>query len=81
VLEITFINVGYGEGILVEYIIEGFSRNRPFVLLIDGGSAGDEEYKGGNTGRIRTVEYLPARGITIKEFWAGCVISKKAARF
>jgi beta-lactamase superfamily II metal-dependent hydrolase len=59
-LRISFINVGYGEAILLEDVEPG---KAPFVLLIDGGSAEPEEYEGG-TGRIRAAEYLAKRGIS-----------------
>jgi competence protein ComEC len=63
VLKISFINVGYGEGILLE-ASETDSAVPPFVILIDGGSAEDEEYAGNTTGRIRAEDYLARRGIT-----------------
>jgi hypothetical protein len=53
VLKITFINVGYGEGILVE-AGEGDARQ---TILIDGGSGEDEEYSQGAK-RIRAKDYL-----------------------
>jgi competence protein ComEC len=59
-LVITFINVGYGESILLE---AGENKSKT-VILIDGGSGEDGEYTG-NTGRIRTVEYLAKKGIAV----------------
>lgn len=53
-MEVTFINVGYGESILIEQ--DGAA------LLIDGGSGEDAEYAG-ESGRIRAAEYLRLRGI------------------
>lgn len=52
--EITFINVGYGEAILV--------RRGPFVMLIDGGSDEPGEYPR-PLPRIRCLDYLRDRGI------------------
>ena len=57
-LKITFINVGYGEGILIESG-EGAARQ---TILIDGGSGEDEEYSQGQ-GRIRAKDYLAQKGI------------------
>lgn len=52
-MKITFINVGYGEAILI--------RHNGFTLLIDGGSALDEEYAA--PGRIRAADFLQKEGI------------------
>lgn len=57
-LKITFINVGYGEAILLE--VTGQKSKQ--VILIDGGSGEDEEYSGG-AGRIRAKDYLARNGI------------------
>lgn len=60
-MEITFINVGYGESIL----ITEKDPERPdgqFVMLIDGGSSLDSEYTG-TSGRIRSFDFLGKRGI------------------
>lgn len=53
-MELTFINVGYGEAILI--------RDGRFVMLIDGGSDEDVEYAGG-AGRIRCVDAIKALGV------------------
>ena len=58
-LKVTFINVGYGESILLEV----WEKESKTVIVIDGGSAEDEEYSG-DTGRIRAREYLVKKGIT-----------------
>ena len=63
-LKISFINVGYGESIL----LEAGKDHSGTVILIDGGSGEDEEYTSGSvknagTGRIRTKDYLAKRGI------------------
>jgi len=60
-MEITFINVGYGEAILVT--CESPERaDGQFVMLIDGGSSMDSEYTG-KSGRIRARDFLRKRGI------------------
>jgi competence protein ComEC len=60
VLSITFINVGYGESILIELAADESKS----VILIDGGSAEDEEYSG-SSGRIRTTDYLAKKNIGV----------------
>jgi competence protein ComEC len=62
-LRITFINVGYGESILIEVEENGTNT----IGLIDGGSGEDNEYSGG-TGRIRARDFLANRGITTLDF-------------
>ena len=60
-MKLTFVNVGYGEAILLECPDE----SRPgglFTLLIDGGSAEAEEYADRSTGRIPLADYLAKRG-------------------
>lgn len=54
-MEMTFINVGYGDAILIQ--------NRGFTLLLDGGSALPEEFAD-SAYRIPAVEYLQAAGIS-----------------
>jgi len=53
-LEVTFINVGYGDAILIQ--------KRGFTMLLDGGSALAEEFEG-YPHRIPAAEYLEAAGI------------------
>ena len=56
-LKLTFVNVGYGEAVLLECP----DRTRPggnFVMVIDGGSAEPMEYLHTQSGRIRLAEYL-----------------------
>lgn len=53
--EITFINVGYGESILLK------TENR--TILIDGGSNEREEYMS-KSGRIRAIDFLKERKIS-----------------
>ncbi|MDR1177633.1 MAG: MBL fold metallo-hydrolase, partial [Spirochaetaceae bacterium] len=57
-LKITFINVGYGDAILLE------SGEGAFRILIDGGSGGEEEFASPLSGRIRSSAYLERLGIT-----------------
>ena len=60
-MDITFINVGYGESILITCEDPG-QEDGLFVMLIDGGSDMDSEYVG-NSGRIRAADFLMKRGI------------------
>ena len=60
-MDITFINVGYGESILIT-CEDPASADGQFVMLIDGGSAMDSEYEG-PSGRIRALDYLKKKGI------------------
>ena len=57
-LKLTFINVGYGESILLQCVETGFT------MLVDAGGAEPSEYADASSGRIRTHEYL--RGIGLK---------------
>lgn len=61
-MKLTFVNVGYGEAMLIECpdpnCIDG-----TFVMVIDGGSAESEEYIGSTSGRVPFSEYLAERGI------------------
>lgn len=61
-MKLTFVNVGYGEAILLECP----DPSRPsgvFVMVIDGGSAEEEEYRDRASGRIPLAEYLEDRGL------------------
>ena len=61
-MKLTFINVGYGEAILLECP----DPSRPggaFVMVIDGGSGEAEEYRDRYTGRIPMAEYLSSIGL------------------
>lgn len=60
--QVTFINVGNGDAILVEVPDENCREGR-FVMLIDGGSNENAEYEETATGRIRAAEYLEQKGI------------------
>jgi competence protein ComEC len=61
-MTLTFVNVGYGEAILLECPDPARPGGR-FVMVIDGGSAEEEEYQDRSSGRIPFVEYLRARGV------------------
>lgn len=60
--QVTFINVGNGDAILVEVPDENCREGR-FVMLIDGGSNENAEYEETATERIRAAEYLEQKGI------------------
>lgn len=59
ILTVTFINVGYGEAILVTLARQ---NARPWVMLIDGGSAEAGEFTG-DSGRQPAAGFLAGRGI------------------
>ena len=56
-MKLTFVNVGYGEAILLE-IPEASRRDGIFTALIDGGSADRQEYEDRSSGRIPVWDYL-----------------------
>ena len=60
-MDITFINVGYGESILIT-CEDQEAEDGQFVMLIDGGSNMDQEYTG-QSGRIRSRDFLKKKGI------------------
>lgn len=62
-LQITFINVGNGDAILIAAPVSD-KREEWFYLLIDGGSGEEQEYVQGKTGRIPVAEYLQLHGIS-----------------
>lgn len=55
-LTLTFVNVGYGEAILLQ--------RGSFTALIDGGAGDPREYENSTTGRIRVIDYLRKRKIS-----------------
>ena len=60
--QVTFINGGNGDAILVE-VPNGNCREGRFVMLIDGGSNENVEYEETATERIRAAEYLEQKGV------------------
>lgn len=60
-MKLTFVNVGYGEAILLECPDPGFADG-VFVMVIDGGSAEAEEFSDRSTGRLPLAEYLRSYG-------------------
>lgn len=61
-MKLTFVNVGYGEAMLLECP----DASRPggvFTALIDGGSAEASEFEDRSSGRLPVQEYLSARGL------------------
>ena len=56
-IRLTFVNVGYGEAMVLECPDPAFPGGT-FVMVIDGGSAEPEEYQDSNTGRLPLAEYL-----------------------
>ena len=61
-MKLTFVNVGYGEAMVLECPDPAFSSGT-FVMVIDGGSAEPEEYRDSATGRIPLSAYLARRGL------------------
>ena len=61
-MNLTFINVGYGEAILVE-CPDAASPGGMFTMLIDGGSGLPEEYSGQPSGRLQAAEFLRRSGL------------------
>ena len=56
-IKLTFVNVGYGEAIL----LEGYENEKDkadFVAVIDGGSRDAMEYEGSDSGRIPLIDYM-----------------------
>lgn len=62
-VRLTFINVGYGEAILIEYP-HPVRAGEQMTLLIDGGSADPQEYRNSASGRIPLERYLRQQGIS-----------------
>lgn len=60
-MKLTFVNVGYGEAILLECPDPAY-ENGIFVMLIDGGSARADEFADAASGRLPLVEYLRTEG-------------------
>ena len=62
-MKLTYVNVGYGEAMLLE-CPDTCSRDGTFVMLIDGGSADKSEFADRSSGRIPLADYLTARKLT-----------------
>lgn len=62
-MKLTYVNVGYGEAMLLECPDAHF-RDGTFVMLIDGGSADKSEFADCSSGRIPLADYLTARKLT-----------------
>lgn len=60
-MKITFVNVGYGEAILIELNTQ-MSESRPYAVMIDGGGSDAAEFEG-FAQRIRASDYLQEKGI------------------
>lgn len=60
--QVTFVNVGNGDAILIE-AADRDCRNGRFVMLVDGGSNEISEYADSSTGRIRMSDYMEQKGI------------------
>ena len=58
-MKLTFVNVGYGEAILLEWEESGHT----FTELIDGGSSEEREYQARSSERIPIWKYLKKIGI------------------
>ncbi len=64
-MELKFINVGYGEAILIECPAADYPEGK-FVMLIDGGKgmkSSPEEFASSETGRLPLVRFLETEGI------------------
>lgn len=61
-MKLTFVNVGYGEAILLE-CPDPARPGGTFTMVIDGGSGEAEEYLDRSTGRVPMAEYLSAQGL------------------
>jgi len=62
-MKLTFVNVGYGEAVLLECPDPAFTDNT-FVMLIDGGGAEAAEFEDRSSGRVPLAEYLAGRKLS-----------------
>ena len=60
-MTVTFVNVGYGEAVLLR-CPDPACRDGEFVMLVDGGSADPAEFADRSSGRIPLWEYLKTDG-------------------
>lgn len=61
-MRLTFVNVGYGEAMVLE-CPDPARRNGQFVMVIDGGGNEPAEFADTASGRVPMVEYLVDRGL------------------
>lgn len=61
-MKLTFVNVGYGEAVLIE-CPDPARPGGAFVMVIDGGSGEAQEYQDRTSGRLPLAEYLTLRGL------------------
>lgn len=61
-MKLTFVNVGYGEAMVLE-CPDSARPGGVFVMVIDGGSGEAEEYRDRASGRVPLAEYLSLRGL------------------
>lgn len=61
-MKLTFVNVGYGEAILLE-CPDPARPGGVFTMVIDGGGAEASEYRDRSSGRVPLAEYLSGRGL------------------
>lgn len=69
-MKLTFVNVGYGEAMVVECPDPSF-QDSTFVMVIDGGSAEAAEFADRSSGRLPLTDYLAARGIAHIDLMVG----------
>ncbi len=62
-MKLTFVNVGYGEAILLE-CTDASREDGMFTALIDGGSGEEQEYADRSLGRVPVWEYLQEKGVS-----------------
>ena len=61
-MNLTFVNVGYGEAILVS-CPDASAPDGVFTMLIDGGSGLPEEYQNQPSGRLPVTEFVRRSGL------------------
>ena len=61
-MRLTFVNVGYGEAMVLE-CPDPDRENGQFVMVIDGGGNDPAEFADRSSGRVPMAEYLAARGL------------------
>ena len=61
-MKLTFVNVGYGEAVLIQ-CPDAARPDGTFVMLIDGGSGEAAEYAEKRTGRVPLAKWLEDQGL------------------